>query len=369
MKRWFLVVAVAGLLLALVAGAGAAPAGQARTTRPHVLLSLPYSVVAFAQDSTAIAWVGSGYSVHVRSLVTRASATVGSAKPDVGTGWIPTLVLAGTRALWTQYGGGNSAEISLWTSSLGTRATAIDLFSGGMEFPGGVFLGGAAGDGPTLVYGRTPEQCDNPFDPTACHRLTVVGGGVVLVTGQYEQAPVSGIPAPALLAFAGHDPQSGAISQGLIAVAPAATPLLTDLGHEPRVAENGSVQVYRLAGPIGARLVTRVAPQGTVKALALNFDQLAVLVQRTDGTKVIERYNPMNGTLLGSVSVPIATASELSIGSAGTVFHVGNRIYLLAGNSPKLVWKAQGTPTGLSIEGRRIAWALGTHIMALTIPR
>jgi outer membrane protein assembly factor BamB len=193
----------------------------------------------------------------------------------------------------------------------------------------------------------------------------------VLVTGQYQQPPISGIPAPALLAFAGHDPQSGAISQGLIAVAPAATPLVTDLYRNvPRVADNGPVQVYRLVDkPV---LTASVAPRGTVEALALNFSQLVVLVRRDDGTKVIERYNPLNGTLLGSVSVPAATASELSVGSAGTVFRVRNRIYLLAGKSPKLVWTTKATPIGLSIEGRRIAWAVnisGAQIMTLTIPR
>jgi hypothetical protein len=370
MKRWFLVGAVAALLLAiLTAGAAPAPAGLAKATRPQLLLSLRNPVVAFTQDSNAIAWVGSGFNVHVRSLVTSASATVGSAMPNARPNWIPTLALAGTHALWTRWGGGNSLEVSLWTSSLGTRPTLIEVFSGGMEFPGGVFLGGAAGDGPTLVYGRAPEQCDNPNDPTTCHSLSVVGGGVVVVTGQYEQAPVTGIPAPALLAFAGHDPQSGAISQGLIAIAPAATPVVTDLyRHLPRVAPNGPVQVYRLFG----KGVVTVVPRGTVEALALNFNQLAVLVRRTDGTKVIERYNPLNGTLLGSVSVPTTTASELSVGSAGIVFRVGKRIYLLTGQKPRLVWTTRATPIGLSIEGRRIAWAVnlsGARIMTLTIPR
>jgi hypothetical protein len=372
MKRSFLLAAVAALLLAsLVAGAGPAPAGMAKATRPQLLLSLRNPVVAFTQDSNAIAWVGSGFNVHVRSLVTSASATVGTAMPNARPNWIPTLALAGTRALWTRWGGGNSLEVSVWTSSLGDRPTLIEVFSSGMEFPGGVFFGGAAGDGPTLVYGRAPEQCDNPNDPTTCHSLTVVGGGVVLVTGQYEQAPVTGIPAPALLGFAGHDPQSGTISQGLIAIAPAATPVVTDLyRHLPRVAPNGPVQVYRLSRK--AVLVSTVAPRGTVEALALSFNQLAVLVQRTDGKKVIERYNPLNGTPLGSVAVPITTASDLSVGSAGTVFRAGKRIYLLAGKSSKLVWTTKAMPIGLSIEGRRIAWAVnisGARIMTLTIPR
>jgi hypothetical protein len=368
MKR-FLLVAVAALLAVITAGgAGGASASHATAVRPRLLLAVQYPIIAFAQDSNSLAWVGTGYNVHIRSLVTRRTATVGSAMPNANPRWVPTLALAGTRALWTRWGGGNSVETGLWTSSLGTRPTLIDLFTGGMEFPGGVFLGGLAGDGPTLIYGRTPERCENPNDPTTCSSLTVDGGGVVLVTGQYLQPAIDGIPAPALLAFAGHDPQSGAISQGLVAVAPAQTTLLSNLYRGvPRVAANGPVQVYRLLNrPI---MTASVAPKGTVKALALSFSQLAVLLQRADGTLAVERYNPLSGNLIGVVAVPKATAPALGTGSAGTVFHVGRRIYLLAGQHAKLVWTAQVTPIGLSIEGRRIAWASSTHIMALTIPR
>jgi hypothetical protein len=129
-------------------------------------------------------------------------------------------------------------------------------------------------------------------------------GGVAFVTGQYGSAPLVGIPPPVLLAFAAHDPQSSnRISQGLIAVAPAETPILTDLGNVPRVAKNGPVQVFRsLYGQ--THLVTRLTPRGLVKAIALSFPQLAVLVERADGTKAIERYNPKSGTLIATTAVP-----------------------------------------------------------------
>jgi hypothetical protein len=105
-------------------------------------------------------------------------------------------------------------------------AVQIDLFYGESGEPGGYFLGGVAGDGHTLLYGATSEGCSAPpWPPAPCPALEA-SGGVILVTGQYQQPPIDGIPAPALLAFAGHDPQSGAISQGLIGVAPAATPLV-----------------------------------------------------------------------------------------------------------------------------------------------
>jgi hypothetical protein len=220
------------------------------------------------------------------------------------------------------------------------------------------------------VYGQTSEICDDPGGNN-CQRLDAVGG-VAFVTGQYGSAPLVGIPPPVLLAFAAHDPQSSnRISQGLIAVAPAETPILTDLGNVPRVAKNGPVQVFRsLYGQ--THLVTRLTPRGLVKAIALSFPQLAVLVERADGTKAIERYNPKSGTLIATTAVPSGTASALSISNARVVYRVGSRIYLLSNGQPKRVWHASATPIGLSIEGHRIAWAVNVksdgRIVGVTLP-
>jgi len=83
------------------------------------------------------------------------------------------------------------------------------------------------------------------------------------------------------------------------------------------------------------------------------------------------RLRPTGGTLIGTTSVPKATASELSTRSAGTVYRVGRKIYLLAGGAPKLVSKARGTPIGLSFEGKRIAWTVDLkgqgRVVALTL--
>jgi hypothetical protein len=141
------------------------------------------------------------------------------------------------------------------------------------------------------------------------------------------------------------------------------------MSNVPRVAENGPVQVFWFLNKL--LLASTVAPRGTVKALALRFDELAVLVQRADGSKVIERYDPLHGTLRSTVAVPKATAPSLSSSTVGTIYHVGNRIYLLSGAKPRLIWKAGGVPIGVSVEGRRIAWAVNINgrgrIVALTI--
>jgi hypothetical protein len=359
-KMILLAVPALALLIGLSAGAANAPAGQTKPASPRTVVSEKAPIRSFAQDAGAIAWISRSYAVHVRSLRTGVGAVVGSARPGVpvdvgGPGVKPDLALGETRALWTKFEGGNSMETSLWTSALGGGATGLDVFMTNSGDPGGIFLTGLAGDGPTLLYGKTFEGCNPPpWPPAPCPSLEATGG-VSIVTGQYEQPPVSGIPAAAMIAFAAHNPQSGKISQGRLAVVPAASPLVSELSKVPRVVANGPVQVYWFLNKLV--LASSVTPRGTVKAIALSFPGLAVLVQRADGTKAIERYAADGGALLATSSVPRATPSALSISSAGIVYRVGNKIYLLAGRSPKLVWKASGTPIGLSIEGKRIAWA------------
>ena len=98
-----------------------------------------------------------------------------------------------------------------------------------------------------------------------------------------------------------------------------------------------------------------------------------MLVERSDGTRVLERYAPnwQGGAVIGTTAVPRGTAPGLSVSKAGIVYRVGKSVYLLGPGKPKLVWKASGTPIGLSIEGKRIAWAENVkgrgRIVALTL--
>ena len=59
--------------------------------------------------------------------------------------------------------------------------------------------------------------------------------------------------------------------------------------------------------------------------------------------------------------------------NGGTIFRVRRNIYLLGPKGLRLLQRASGTPIGLSIEGRRIAWAVNIkgrgRIVALTLPR
>src|SRR6266536_1339327 len=133
----------------------------------------------------------------------------------------------------------------------------------------------------------------------------------------------------------------------------------------PAVAENGSGEVYDLAG----RLLSSVRPVGTVRTVELVWPQMAVLVRRQDGTQVIERYDAAKGALTASVVVPSA-ASDLALGTGGLVYRVGRAIYTLRAGHPAIVWQDKAEPIGLSVEGRRSAWAVNIkghgRIVALT---
>jgi hypothetical protein len=59
--------------------------------------------------------------------------------------------------------------------------------------------------------------------------------------------------------------------------------------------------------------------------------------------------------------VPLA-ATDLSAGSGGIVFRAARDIYVLGPPAgPKLVARTAARPIGLTIEGRRIAWAENLH--------
>jgi hypothetical protein len=372
MKRNFTGMSLFGvlvfLLLSLSASAGTAVSAKSKPATPRTLVARYGKIYAFAQDGGAIAWIAGDARVRVRSLTPGRTSVVGKVDPPERTAGA-VIALAGARALWAWDNGGNSSETSIASGAPGRASVGVDALEGGSRnFGDGERFTGIAGDGKTLVYGWVHEACVNAqhnvcdfCNPLGSCPLVVTAGGLTPVSGQAIRPPrpvIPGIPAPAIFA----------LSQGRVAAAPARSPA-PEGESVLRAAENGPVAVY---GATGA-LVSRVGPQGRVEALALSSQQLAVLVEKANGAKAIERYEPLRGTFLATTSVPKATASELSISNAGIVYRVAKKIYLLGSGQPKLVWQATGTPIGLSIEGRRIAWAVNVkdrgRIVSLTVPQ
>lgn len=345
---WYaMLVALAGLLIA--ASAGAEPTrATVRLVTPRTLVIQHGPIYKFAQDGDFITWVGGRhYVVHLRSVSGRSSWVLGNAgvRAAVGAQSASTLVLGGKRAVWVKYAGVMSREAGIYTAKPGQKKPMI-LDNPAVSEYGGTYLTGVAADGEqTIVYGDATVE----WDP-ASSSWWLTGGGVHRFVSKWYPPRIRDIP-PALAIAA---------SVGRVAVVPAVLP--DPQSEDVAAAPNGPVDVYSLSG---SRLA-RVVPQGTVRDVALAWPALAVIVGRPDGTTVIERYNAAKGELVGTTTM--AGAADLAISSAGIVFRVGKTIYTIRAGRTAVLWRATATPIGLSIEGKRVAWAACGRIKALNLP-
>ena len=346
--------ALFGLFIAAAAGPPPSRA-TARLVTPRTLYIEHGTIHKFAQDGDRISWVGGRhYVVHLRSVTGRRTlsgrsswvlghAGVGGA---VGAQSASTLVLGGTRAVWVKYAGVMTREAAIWTSKPGQKKpTLIDAL--GVADGSGTYLTGVVASGTTILYGEATVR----YNP-ATETWALTGGGVHRFTGKSYPPRIPGIPPAIKIATGGR----------LVAVVPATmtNPQRGEWGAAP----NGPVDVYNLSG----HRLARIVPQGTVREVALSWPDLAVIVTRSDGTTAIERYNASLGRLIAATTMP--GASNLSIGTGKIVFRVGNTIYTWwgVGAKPTVVWRSLGKPTGLSVEGRRVAWAANGRIRALNLP-
>lgn len=356
MRKSAVALAAPGAALILL---GAAGAPSATRPAPKTLLAESGPIHGFAQDAGAVAWIGPGYLVHVRRIAAKRGSVIGDALQRGGPVRIKTrpLALAGTRAVWTSYNGGNTLEIHVHAGSPSQPEKEIYELDSMPGPPDGSWLGGVAGDGSTLVFGELLQRCDVEWD---CRRIDVTGA---VRRADASASAVQGLPPPFLLAA----------SSSRIALVPAKTPrFFPDIGP-PRAAEYAPVQVHDLDG----HLISSFVPDGTPRAIALSWPKLALLFEFVDGSRRVELRDARTGgywNVGGEASftrVP-TTVTRVAVGSPGAVYAIGNAIYLLRGQTRQLVARAAAAPIGLSIEGRRIAWAENVHgkgrIRTLTIP-
>jgi hypothetical protein len=342
---------VAGILtVSLLLGGGS----QTATSQPTTLISTRGSILAFAQDAPEIAWVSGSDGeacpgrVSIRNLVSGRQAIVGKANLWGAFCQYGALVaVAASRVGWGGYdGGGNNDYGGIAVGASGSRAVVLeDLELINRLY--GKFLMSLSGDGPTLVYAVVETDLTTPFGLDNCVprcRFAVVGGGVRRVVGG-QPVGVPGAP-PATAVAAAH---------GLIALVPASTTIrTTERNPVPRPARNGSVEIR---DAVSGEVKATFAPSGTVVAVALTTATAAGLVH--DGKRArVEVYDARKGSRLARASVPLG-AKDLSIAGRTIVYRVGRTIYVLdwRRGAPTKLAVAKARPYGLSIEGRRVAWA------------
>lgn len=333
------------LLIAFVLASVASASAQAAPVR--TLAGTPRPIVHFAHDGNAIAWIDrrACLPVRIRLLARDLQRRVGSAGGGACTGYRPPgLAIGATRAVWGETFFGSTTEyLETYTAAFHERRPAlVEELHSEYVYGGGLRVTALAGDGATLVYGLVEFNdcfCDDVSCPPCSYQPT--GGGVRRLVGR-EVRVVPGAPPAVLVAAA----------TGRIAVVPA------DPTPRPKATLTAA-----LGGPVEIRdvrtgaLLRAVNPLGTVRAVGLSRQTLAVLVDGPAG-RAIERYDVASGLLRDRVSVSDDAAPEIDVANDVVVYRVGRAVRLVRANGTTTrIALARATPIGLSIEGGRVAWA------------
>ncbi|HZT84550.1 MAG TPA: hypothetical protein VE984_03910 [Gaiellaceae bacterium] len=349
----------------VVQAAGADEAGNPRT-----LLTTRAPIRAFAQGSSRIAWIGAKWHVDVRGNGRRPKTVrLGTAHPYTGNSGVPLhLAVAGTRVLWTRQGGGNLFETSVCVRKTGSghAPKIVFLASSVREGGPGSYFGPVVGVGSTLAYSAVDYEC---VDQNDCSQLAEAPSRVngvfrVIGTSWSTQLPAV-VPAATELAVSGNR----------LALLPApeqvAATQLTDPSSPPPAAAGTAVQIRDATT---GSLVTQFTPPGTVRALALSGGVAAVVDDLGGGTRAIERYDATTGALLGTTG-NIAVGDALSASGHTLVYAVGGgKIEAMdfETGALRVIGVSPTPPIGLSIAGKRVAWAVNVHghgrVLALTLP-
>ena len=348
----------------------AVPAAGAEPATPRTLLTTKAPIRAFAQDSSRVAWVARKWHVDARKLGPKAKTfLVGTAHPYIGgnEAVTPQLALAGSRVAWTRNGGGNDFETAVFVREAGAKTKARIVFNtaADREERTGSYFGELAAGSSTLAFTTVDYECVDPNDCSklAAHPSRIDGAFRVIGTSKTAQVP----NAPGSLELS--------VSAGRVALLRA-----PQLLSPTEIADVSSPSLVRPAATVEIRnattgdLISAFTPPGTVKALALTGSVAAVIDDLGDGTRQIERYDATTGALLGTTG-NIAVGSTLSAAGATFVYAVaGEKIEAMNATTGALQVLAvsPAPPIGLSIAGKRVAWAVNAHgqgrVLALTLP-
>jgi hypothetical protein len=361
MRTTFAALALAAALVPTAAGRPGSD--RAAALRPQTLYTSPIGpIAAFAQDGPLLAWFAPSArgcnTVRVLSLANGGQVQLpkqGQGSQNVTCRWdaVPPVRLAlgrrgldsGPYALWTLYEKLTPLEFDyvLGGGIADTRERRFrEIAHSGQGI--GLWLGGIAGDGSNLVYAVTSVQY---VDEVACLsggscEKKVAGGGIRRIQGRNDPT-IPNTTAAVAVAAAGSE----------IAYVPAAP----GVGKDGRPTASADQPIQIRDARTGA-LVANATPEGAPVAIALSTNVLATLEQTARGLRLVW-YDAATGISAGSVALPAGTAPELAVNDQDAVFRVGRSIRAvnLTTQHVRKLTRAGTTPIGLSLEGRRLAWA------------
>jgi hypothetical protein len=349
------------LLAAAVVFAAAAVSAAGATPHPTTLYSRAAgSISGFAQDGGIIAWFTPSAkgcnAVHVRQLDNGVSAALPKQDDahNVTCRWstgrmLVSLAVAGDAPslLWTLHESTPLAFDYLVGASVGDRRERRFQQLAHTSRGAGLWFGGVAGAGSTLVYGVTSVDyvdeagCLAGTD-TCALRVVRDGGGVYRVTPKMRLVQIPGTAAAVEVATA----------NGRVAYVEADS---VDKQGRPVPGADLPIEV---ADAATGKVVSSITPQGTPVAIALSTHVLATLEQTPLGLR-LAWYSPDTGVAAGSVPVALDASPELSVSDQIAVYHVGRSIRAvdISTSHPRALATAADVPIGLSVVGGRVAWA------------
>lgn len=357
-------------LLAAALGVAAA-AFHAAGPHPQTLYFKAASTIsAFAQDGPLVAWFSPSRTrcngVHVLSLANglhtvlpqQGGARNVTCRWDVGASPVG-LALASSTALWTLPETSPIPFDYLIGAAVGDPRERRFQELAHTKSGSGLWLGGIAGDRSTLVYAVTSvDYVDEAgcLAGTGTCDLKIAGGGVYRVSGRQAPKLLPGTDASGAVEVAAAD--------GAVAYVPTAA-----VGRRGRPLAGADLPIEVADATTGAS-ITQVVPRGTPVALTLGPTVLATLERTPLGLR-LAWYARTTGGPSGSVPVPAATSPALTANGTVIVFRVGRSIRSvdIATHKVQTLAEAAAEPIGLSLEGRRLAWAenvaAGARIRAL----
>jgi hypothetical protein len=360
---------VGAAFVVALATAIAVPAAGAKPAAARNLLVTSSPIRAFAQGSNRFVWVSGKWHVETHKLGSKKKTlVVGTAHPYVGgnNAVAPQLALSGSRVAWTRNGGGNDFETAIFARQADPKAKAHIVFNtaADREERTGSYFGALAAGSSTLAFTTVDYEC---VDQNDCSELTANPSridGAFRVIGTTKTAQVPNAPGSLELA----------VSAGRVAVLSAPELLspteIKDVSSPSLVRPDAAVEIRNATT---GSLISAFTPPGTVKALALTGSVAAVIDELGDGTRQIERYNAKTGALLGTTG-NIAAGDTLSGATNMFVYAVGgDKVEAMDATTgaQRVLVVSPGPPIGLSIVGKRVAWAVNEHghgqVQALTL--
>lgn len=344
---------------------------------PRTLLVASTPIRAFAQDNDRIAWVdGRGCpAVKLRGARGGSTAAIGRIRGPANFSCDLeriTLVLGGRRALWTAFENCcNNGYGYVVTGAPGERPKVLDQLYEALHLFGDSIVG-AAGDGTTLAYGTANVDLTNGdpcwfsddgagcclFDSSVACEYAVIAGGVKRVIGR-SRIRVPEAPRPAVVA----------VAAGRVAIAPA------DLGISASPAPHAVVGApVEIRNAVTGALISSFSPTGQVSSLALTAAHAVAHASDSTGANWIEWHSTLTGGLLGTSPVA-GRVRDLDVAGGQIVYRVGKSIRLIdtATGRDRLLTTRPVIPIGVSLEGRRVAWAENRggqgFVRAVILPR